>query len=118
MFNGYFYDPSGIWLGIPTELFFVSIYNVEYPTQTPAFADGSWIDTWPTNEDSVPTWDPMQPDIPIRDHMMGRLWVDRHDLRNNMAFVDGHVEPILLRDLWTLRWHVGAEPNYDIQVPY
>lgn len=118
VFNGYFYNPSGLWIEVPAEFFFTSTYNVKYPAETPVFADGSWIDTWPTNEDSVPDWDPIVPHYTDWNHMMGRLWLDRHDLRDNIAFVDGHVEPVMLRDLWTLRWHVGSEPNYDVVMPW
>ena len=36
---------------------------------------------------------------------MQRVCIARHGKRVNVAFLDGHVAAVDLRDLWTLRWH-------------
>ena len=46
---------------------------------------------------------------------MKRLVSDRHGNKTNVVFGDTHVESINLKDLWTLKWHKGARPAYDIQ---
>ena len=45
---------------------------------------------------------------------MSRILIDRHFDRINVAFVDGHVEAVELKDLWSLTWHKNWIPKYDM----
>jgi prepilin-type processing-associated H-X9-DG protein len=36
---------------------------------------------------------------------MRRIELDRHNRSINVCFLDGHAEPVALRDLWKLKWH-------------
>ena len=89
------------------------------PSNTPVISDGSWIDTWP-QENDLPA-----KDLFTGDNFAGamvRLTLPRHggiswgpgkpfnpkdDLPGaiNVGFVDGHAGLIRLEKLWTLNWH-------------
>lgn len=97
-------------------------FNVLYPTQTPFFAEGVWLDAWPR------TNDPPATDLYNGFHgggfdgRMGRLTIPRHNgfvagraprkfdpeqrLPGgiNIACFDGHVEGARLEDLWNYYW--------------
>jgi len=74
-------------------------------TNVPMVSDGIWIDGWPHETD------PCAPNIMsgLKDPQhMTRVTIARHPgKRINVAFVDGHVSPVYLADLWTLEWHKG-----------
>jgi prepilin-type processing-associated H-X9-DG protein len=107
----------------PEEYFFKKLSDVTRPAQTPYFSDSTWVDGWP-----------LETDEPARDLYSGsdtyntgmdRLTIARHYYkaagaapRNvprggslvggiNIAFADGHVEPVRLEQLWTIYWHDG-----------
>ena len=73
-------------------------------TNIPALSDGIWMDGW------VHESDPPPPSL-IRGDQTGqeamkRVCVARHPGKVvNVAFLDGHVVAVPLRELWTLRWH-------------
>jgi prepilin-type N-terminal cleavage/methylation domain-containing protein/prepilin-type processing-associated H-X9-DG protein len=100
-------------------------YNKEaaiiFTSMTPYFSDSAWVDGWPEETDA-----------PSRDlysggnaDMMQRLTIARHGGKGaaaaprnvpagiplpgkiNVGFVDGHVAPVNLENLWTLYWHSG-----------
>jgi prepilin-type processing-associated H-X9-DG protein len=37
--------------------------------------------------------------------MMGRFCIARHGMAINVAYLDGHAQPVELPDLWRLKWH-------------
>ena len=93
---------------------------VEAPVLTPVIADGIWRGAAPKASDA-----------PARDlhvgtgnNAMGSLTIARHGskgtahaslrlapgdrlpgYRNQISFMDGHAEPVLIETLWQLRWH-------------
>ena len=73
------------------------------PDMAPLLADSIWVDCWPrethTARQGVNDWKGWN------DGGMGRVCVDRHNGRSIVAFNDGHVEAVELRNLWTLHWH-------------
>ena len=122
-FNGWLYED--VYVGnIDLAKLFKHLSAVSEPEVTPVFIDAMWVDSWPMNEYGLPPddwtdqWEPsyLPPDYP--ETAIQRFLMNRHDLRDNVSFVDGHVEPVHFTDLWTLYWHLGSEPNYDVVVPW
>ena len=91
------------------------------PSRAPYFADSNWVDQWPSEAET-----------PARNlytggdnNSMERLCIARHGGRGpagaprnvppgaklpgriHMGFADGHVERVMLENLWTLYWHKG-----------
>jgi len=48
---------------------------------------------------------------------MCRFAIDRHGRAINMCFMDSSMRKVGLYDLWTLKWHRNAQPNYDVIIP-
>lgn len=114
-FNGWLYDEDSM-VGGPL---FLHLSAVSEPELTPVFLDSFWVDSWPMNDVDLPPEDWTDHwEVPYPSDNMHRFLVNRHDLRDNVSFVDGHVEPVHFTDLWTLYWHLGSEPNYDVVVPW
>jgi prepilin-type processing-associated H-X9-DG protein len=107
--NGYIYStkgdqrrPYGYGPRVP-ERYPDYIENVHDATKMPAFLDGIWVDGWPNANNPKPNsfeglGGTMNP------HML-RYAVDRHQLKQNVSFVDGHGETIAVEELWELEWH-------------
>ena len=120
--NGYFYAGGWVqpqpWGNVDYGLAFKRESMISNPSLTPIFADAMWVDTWPnTNSPAYSdlyhgTWHTA----------MGRIDIARHGNRPspvpmsyppsqklpgaiNTVFYDGHVETVLLENLWTLYWH-------------
>jgi len=49
---------------------------------------------------------------------MCRFALDRHSRAINMCFMDSSMRKVGLYDLWTLKWHRNALPNYDVVIPW
>ena len=73
----------------------------------PLLADGIWVDALPQSGDSVPYDLEVTKESPegIYRNGLQRFATDRHGLDTNIAYCDGHVEKIKLKELWTQRWH-------------
>ena len=119
--NGHFYSASPHY---DPRYTFGNDANIRQPTKTPIFIDSIFVDAWP-----------METDLPARDlfngdanGQMSRMTIPRHraalsdavrnfDPKNklpgavNASFIDNHVEPVKLENLWSLYWH------QDWQVP-
>ncbi len=83
--------------------------NIRMPALVPVFFDCMWVDAWPRHTDTIPADlsldDP--PDSsghPVDNHMR-RLMLRRHFGITNIAFADGHSEPVELKHLWNLKWN-------------
>lgn len=82
-------------------------------TEVPLYGDGNWVDSWPRRNDEPPR-DYKGDD---RSNGMRRFFVNRHNYADNMAFTDGHVSSVKLKNLWIQKWHKGYEPNYKVRLP-
>jgi prepilin-type N-terminal cleavage/methylation domain-containing protein/prepilin-type processing-associated H-X9-DG protein len=105
----------------PTKNDFQKEAGIAVAAKTPYICDSIWVDGGP-----------LETDTPARNlytgadnNAMERITIGRHGLtsasgaprsvlagtplpgKNNIAFADGHVEPVRLENLWTLNWHVG-----------
>ena len=79
------------------------IGKVQDPTRFPAFADANWVDGWPRATDPKPAsfiglTGSLSPN-------MLRYAIDRHNLWQNVSFIDGHAETVAVESLWELKWH-------------
>lgn len=86
---------------------FNNISEIQHPAITPLFSDSIWIDSWPKETDTCSA----DFDLNLGSQaMMGRILLNRHFDKTNIAFVDGHVESVELRHLWSLTWHKEWTP--------
>jgi prepilin-type N-terminal cleavage/methylation domain-containing protein/prepilin-type processing-associated H-X9-DG protein len=119
---------------------------VKYPSQTPVFSDGIWVDCWPLENDSAchdlhgtisPTGaNPQQGNFGAG-HSIARTCVARHACNPsaantwtvatavplgaiNVGMFDGHVELSKMPNLWNLQWHRdwGVVTPVAIGTPY
>jgi len=86
--------------------------NVKSPEDIPTFADSWWWCSWPKHDDRPPDQEGQIDPFPCgcRDSMR-RFCINRHDGYINVAFLDGSVRRIGLKQLWALKWH----RNYNIR---
>jgi prepilin-type N-terminal cleavage/methylation domain-containing protein/prepilin-type processing-associated H-X9-DG protein len=102
--------------------FFVKLPHITQPAATPYFSDSIWVDGWPLETDAPATDLYAGSDNNVG---MSRVTISRHNYKSpgaapkyvapgkplvgsiNAAFVDGHVTPVRLEQLWTLSWHYG-----------
>ena len=117
------------WLNAP-ELHWKTDLNKD-PGSIPILGDCAWYGGQPANGP-----DPAHPAFasesrpPIRrdwwevdptaawSSSMCRFALDRHNRAINMSFMDGSMRKVGLYDLWTLKWHRNAQPNYDVVIPW
>jgi prepilin-type N-terminal cleavage/methylation domain-containing protein len=78
------------------------------PSNIPLITDAQWIDAWP-NDNSAPA--KTQDQYWSGASHMVRVVQDRHDKRQNMAFIDGSIEKIDLKRMWKLKWHRQFNTN-------
>ena len=121
---GYFWDPllersSGSytingWLesgwpeqqSLSFEKRFRKITSVRYPSNVPYMTDGQWVDAWPEPIDYPPPEENFMVDYSaLAPGMFYRIVQNRHNYRQNVVMVDGSVNAIGLKGLWTLKWH-------------
>ena len=79
--------------------------KVTEPSNTPAFADSVWVDGWPRSTNAKPA-SFIGLNGTLAPQMM-RFAIDRHSLKQNVGFIDGHASTIEVENLWTLKWHQG-----------
>lgn len=117
--NGWLYDYpkeyDNSWVESKANLEKKAFHNTLQASNSasvPVFFDAVWVDAWPQDTDTVPSnhnlhrveTDDTGTDSPVTNHMR-RLLVDRHGGSISIAFLDGHVEPVKLEKLWSLKWH-------------
>ncbi|HEV2318689.1 MAG TPA: prepilin-type N-terminal cleavage/methylation domain-containing protein [Verrucomicrobiae bacterium] len=129
-FNGWLYNGGFDFSSVPktlAPLCFGQQSAVRQPVITPILGDGDWPDAWPfTNDVTCPNlqtgeYSATQPDGP---QGMDRYLIARHGPHRvsnppinqrprdpmpggiNMVFMDGHVEPEALENLWSLDWNL------------
>ena len=87
--------------------------NIRMSSTVPVFFDCAWVDAWPKHTDTIPASldlddPPGGTDNPVNQHIQ-RLMLRRHFGVCNIAFADGHTEPVELKNLWNLKWHQKFE---------
>ena len=118
--NAWMYSPEGDLGSGSASDHFSKDGQFQQPTKIPVFADCAWPDGWP-----------MANDVPARNllngddgsgSMMARFCISRHGSARrpppvkvpagsvlpgaiNVVFADGHVDTVVLENLWQLYWH-------------
>lgn len=136
--NGWLYSSGWTsFTGVPSnEPRFDKDAEVQYPTLTPVFGDGAWVDSWPTTND-IPAHNLQAPVgapgniVPVGPGSSGmwRYCISRHGPHRpkapptnahpsdplpggiNIVFFDGHVEDVALDNIWGLTWCRGWPPG-------
>jgi prepilin-type N-terminal cleavage/methylation domain-containing protein/prepilin-type processing-associated H-X9-DG protein len=106
-------DKSGPWIiGIAGSYMknspdsFWSNEDVKNAGEIPIFADGWWWCSWPKDIDRPPDREEQTDPFPYAcKDSMRRFCINRHSGSINVAFIDGSVRPIGLKQLCTLKWH-------------
>ncbi|MCK4999339.1 MAG: type II secretion system protein [Anaerohalosphaera sp.] len=88
----------------------------EAKQDTPLVADSIWVGSWPYDGDKVPNDLTKGDSTHVVGKFMGRFCIDRHDMKVNIGFVDGHADTVKLEELWTLKWHKSFATNNDIEI--
>lgn len=101
------------------------------PGEIPILGDCTWYGGQPANgPDSAHPVFTQESQPPIRrdwwevdptaawSSSMCRFALQRHGGGINMCFMDSSMRRVGLYDLWTLKWHRGAQPNYDVVIPW
>ena len=121
----------------PSDLFQVQA-AVRYPSTTPMFCDGVWLNLDPLNNDGPPSnfYQPVTGGQLATEEGMQRICIARHGGaaagsapqnvpppvppnpplpgKIDMGFVDGHVETVTTQGLWNYYWHLNwTPPNPD-----
>jgi prepilin-type N-terminal cleavage/methylation domain-containing protein/prepilin-type processing-associated H-X9-DG protein len=132
--NGWLYDSNkfGYYGGAAShpEYFMRRASFVQNPSQTPMFADCTFVDVAPLETDppSSDLYNGSMRGDGTTEEEMGRLTIPRHGGANpgsaarsfdtsqrlpgaiNIGMTDGHVELVKLERLWTLYWHMNWNP--------
>ena len=136
--NGWLYGSGWTsFTGVPSnQPRFPKDSQVRYPSQTPVFADGAWVDSWPSTND-IPAHNLQAPDgvpggPPVQGPGSSGMWrycISRHGPNRpnvppthahpnqllpggiNVVFFDGHVKDVALDGIWGLTWNRDWPPG-------
>lgn len=126
---GYFRDPvagkvSGSYiingwlesLNDYPDLRYRKISAVKNPNKVPYMTDGQWVDAFPGvpgTTDGPPGQENYMVDYGARgtSYWFYRVIQNRHSYKQNIAMVDGSVNAISLKAMWTLKWHKTFDTN-------
>lgn len=127
--NGWLYDLTDKYSTNLLNYRFNKESNVAYPSTTPVFGDGIWIDTWPMSSDLLSGYSPLNLFTGNNNNNatggggMGRYLISRHGgvppagaPKNvatgttqlgvsNLGFFDAHVEAVQLFNYYQLNWN-------------
>jgi hypothetical protein len=107
--NGYIYVPIGTDVyGKSTERFWRTP-NVRGASEIPMLLDCYFWCGWPDDDDTPPQYDGYQ--YRGDDNAMNRFFLNRHNGFTSAVFLDYHVQPVGLKQLFTLNWHRGFKRN-------
>ena len=76
-------------------------------SNVPLFTDGQWVDTWPNSDVDTSLTPPTTEDFYWNNagsQQIGRIVQNRHDEKQNVLTVDGAVNTVGIKKLWTYKW--------------
>lgn len=93
--------------------------NIAAASERPVFTDSSWADGWPRENNPKPADDlygnlpspASQPSWGRPYGMMTDFLTNHHGVNTNVAYMDGHAETILTRQLYDIKWTPTWEPQ-------
>ena len=110
--NGYAQNPEGNIFASNEALFFGKTTE-SMAFKIPLFAPDIWRSGYPASSASVGfTSTPG-----VYSDMLGRFVFKRHDDRNNITFLDGHVERVYLPEMGLLKWNREWESR-ELDIPW
>jgi prepilin-type N-terminal cleavage/methylation domain-containing protein len=90
----------------PMEWFWKNVNDIQGADNIPVFADSTWHDAWPRDNDSPPaTMDAYGIGDQGTNGEMDHFCINRHDGFINSLFMDWSTRRVGLKELWTLKWH-------------
>ena len=111
--TNYMIKPRGVR---PVASFWKNTQSLKDAAHVPLFADSTWHDAWPFATDP-PIEQPLGYGWSSQStggDEMNHFCIDRHSGWTNFVFAVWSVRRVGLKELWTLRWHVG----YDVTGPW
>jgi prepilin-type N-terminal cleavage/methylation domain-containing protein/prepilin-type processing-associated H-X9-DG protein len=102
--NGFAQSPEGNSAFVRNRKeYFFGKSTVRMASSVPLITASTWRQAWMPEDSSTITFS----DVPeyCSDNLVKRFIFIRHDDRNNVSFLDGHVERIYLPDMGRLKWH-------------
>ena len=101
---------------------FTNISEINVAASIPSFSDSCWVDAWPDDSDIPSEGLDLNDGGALAAYLYGggsinRFLSNRHGMKTNVAFADGHAEPKNLDDMWMLKWSQDFNPRSDIVVP-
>jgi len=84
-------------------------------SDVPLLGDAIWVDALP-RASTYPVPTKAELDTGLWDDL-GRYCIDRHGMKTNIAYCDGHVEQIKLTELWAQKWNKEFDPKRDVTFP-
>ena len=85
-----------------------TLSDVSVTSEVPLFVEGMWVDAFPLHTDPAPINGAGGPAgiIGVKNRNMWRVCFDRHPgPAINHVFVDGHVESVVPKAMWNLKWN-------------
>ncbi len=80
-------------------------------SEAPLYGDCNWVGGWPQHYE-IPV-NLRQGSLPDeRNRNMPRFCIDRHNMKVNIANIDGSVNTFRLEELWRLKWHKNFDTNF------
>jgi prepilin-type N-terminal cleavage/methylation domain-containing protein len=88
----------------------------------PVFGDSTWSEAYPFDTDPAPRFDISSNNsaasygdfwLPT----MYRYYINRHNMKINSSFADGHCNPVPLTGLWNLKWHKDFNKVSYVPIP-
>lgn len=101
------------------ELSFRSNLGISGSAEIPVFSDCTWAEAIPLDTDEVPTRDISSSTV-YADFWLptiNRYFINRHEMKINSSFADGHVDTIPLTKLWNQKWHKGFKKISEVPIP-
>lgn len=119
--NGWLYGPDDPWAKSYPKIDFTSPSDIRTYSDIPLFADSVWVDAWPRDIDDFEAAIKADPKYLQTGYVqgginqnMGRICIDRHEMKITVSFLDGHTDIVPLEELWTLKWHKDFKFKTDI----
>jgi prepilin-type N-terminal cleavage/methylation domain-containing protein/prepilin-type processing-associated H-X9-DG protein len=128
--NGFFYDGRvppylGGWAwyfqgaapaSVYPDAWFKNLSAVKKPAATPVFGDAYWVDAWPFNGYTGPATVLEMTDVLMDTpytRELARYVINRHSMKTNLSYADGHAARVLLKDLPHQQWSGVYKPGAD-----
>ncbi|AQT70279.1 putative major pilin subunit [Anaerohalosphaera lusitana] len=107
-YNGWLYSPdqNGNVGADTSKSYRGKLYGIRQSASVPMFADAIWYEAWPLAGETIDK-NSFNFDDGDAGTSMGRLMIDRHGMKSNLVFADGHADSAGLAEFWSFKWNRG-----------